>query len=263
MLPPRPHGSGQALAALNAVRALAGQPAVTPEPAWQAECDAHATYLTVTDTGSHSEDPASPHSSRLGAQCAHGHYYVTMRPEATGEQAMAYWQNGPFHLPQLIDPHLTRAAFAVKHDASGELRTAAVLDVKRGRDGPAKYPVKFPRPGSQVTPQALSRFEYPDALPGCPGYTHPAGAPIALLLGPGQATRQAELRINGQPAAVCLLTAQTFTGATGNDTRVGRSVLEAQGVAVAVPRRPLPPSARIDIRFQTGAGPVSWTFHTR
>ena len=256
-------GQPSPLAALNAVRRLAGLPSVRVEPKWQAECDAHATYLTVTDTGSHSEDPASPHYSRAGANCAHGHYYVTMRPEATAQQAITYWQNGPFHLPQLIDPRLTRAALSVKHDAAGDLHTAAVMDLKRGRDGPAKYPVRFPRPGSTVTPQALSQFEFPDALPGCPGYTHPAGAPIALLLGYGGITRTVELRVNGKPVETCLLTAQTFTGADEGETGVGRSVLDAQGVAVAVPRRPLPASARVDVRFQTNSGPISWSFRTR
>ena len=166
-------------------------------------------------------------------------------------------------LPQLIDPRLTRAALSVKHDAAGDLHTAAVMDLKRGRDGPAKYPVHFPRPGSTVTPQALSQLEFPDALPGCSGYTHPAGAPIALLLGYGGITRTVELRVNGKPVETCLLTAQTFTGVDEGETGVGRSVLDAQGVAVAVPRRPLPASARVDVRFQTNSGPISWSFRTR
>ncbi|RJF69676.1 CAP domain-containing protein [Deinococcus cavernae] len=237
--PPRPLAPAPLrsapLTALNAVRALAGLPGVKAEPGWQAECDAHANYLTRTDTGSHREDPADPHYTPAGANCAHAHYYVTLRPEATATQALTYWQNGPFHLPQLLDPRLSRAAFSVKHDTAGEIHTAAVLDVKRGRTGAAKYPVRFPRPGSVLAPQALSRFEFPDALPGCPGYAHPVGAPIALLLGQGRAARRAELKINGKAAAVCLLTAQTFSGASAGDTRVGRSVLEAQGVAIALP----------------------------
>ena len=261
--PVNPSSSRSPLAALNAVRTLAGLPSVRAEPKWQAECDAHANYLAVTDTGSHSEDPSNPHYTQAGANCAHGHYYVTMRPEATGTQAITYWQNGPFHLPQLIDPRLTHAALAVKHDASGDLRTAAVLDVKRGRSGPAKYPVRFPRPGSTVTPQSLSQFEYPDALPGCPGYTHPAGAPIALLLGYGQVTRTVNVRVNGQPVESCLLTAQTFSGSSPGDTSVGRSVLDAQGVAVVIPRHPLPGAARVDVRFGTASGLVSWSFRTR
>ncbi|WP_420796085.1 CAP domain-containing protein [Deinococcus cavernae] len=228
-----------------------------------AECDAHANYLTRTDTGSHREDPADPHYTPAGANCAHAHYYVTLRPEATATQALTYWQNGPFHLPQLLDPRLSRAAFSVKHDTAGEIHTAAVLDVKRGRTGAAKYPVRFPRPGSVLAPQALSRFEFPDALPGCPGYAHPVGAPIALLLGQGRAARRAELKINGKAAAVCLLTAQTFSGASAGDTRVGRSVLEAQGVAIALPRQPLPRAAQVHVLFQTDAGPVGWSFRTR
>lgn len=251
------------LAALNAVRALAGLPGVKAEPGWQAECDAHANYLTRTDTGSHREDPADPHYTPAGANCAHAHYYVTVRPEATATQALTYWQNGPFHLPQLLDPRLSRAAFSVKHDTAGDIHTAAVLDVKRGRTGAAKYPVRFPRPGSVLAPQVLSRFEFPDALPGCPGYAHPVGAPIALLLGQGRAARRAELKINGKAAAVCLLTAQTFSGASAGDTRVGRSVLEAQGVAIALPRQPLPRAAQVHILFQTDAGPVGWSFRTR
>lgn len=250
------------LTSLNAVRALADLPPVSSEARWQTQCVAHAEYLVTTDTGSHSEDPHNPHYSAAGAACAHGHYYVTMRPAASAEQAMTYWRSGPFHLPQLLDPHLTRAALALAHDASGDLRTAVVLDVKRGRGGQGTYPVKYPAPGTTSPALPLAQHEYPDALPGCPGFAHPAGAPIALLLGYGATVQGVKLLLNGHPAETCLLTAETFQGATEGETRVGRSVLAAQGVAVAVPRRPLPAGAQVKVTFTTPGGPLSWSFQT-
>lgn len=251
------------LGTLNNIRLLAKLPPVGRNKTWDAECFAHARYLLSTDTGSHSEDPQNPHYSKAGAACAPGHYFVTMRPDATVTRALRYWMNGPFHLPQMLDPHLRQVGFAVVHDLAGEVRTAAVLDLKRGRSGVGHYPVKFPAPGVKVAADALSEYEYPDALPGCPGYAHPAGAPIVLLLGQGKSVRSAKLTVNGTQAESCLLTAETFTGSSENDTRVGRSVLGAQGVAALIPRQPLPERAVIAVSFQTGTGKVAWNFQTR
>lgn len=248
---------------LNSVRALAGLPPVQHNNTWDAECQAHAAYLLATDTGSHSEDPANPHYSAAGAACASGHYFVTMRPDASVSRAVNYWMTGPFHLPQLLDPRLREVGFAVLHDLGGDVRTAAVLDLQRGRTGPAAYPVKFPAPNKTVGALSLSEFEYPDSLPTCAGYVHPVGAPIALLQGSSKTATAGRLKVGGQEVQSCLLTAETFVGGYENDTRVGRSVLSAQGVSVLLPRHPLPSGAKVSVSFKTAAGEVAWSFSTR
>lgn len=134
---------------------------------------------------------------------------------------------GPFCLPQLLDPRLREVGFAVLHGLGGDVRTAAVLDLQRGRTGTPTYPVKFPAPNKAVAALALSEFEYPDSLPACAGYTHPVGAPIALLQGPSKTATVGKLKVGGQAVESCLLTAETFVGGSESDTRSGRSVLSA------------------------------------
>lgn len=252
------------LAGLNRVRARAGLPTVTAEAAWQAGCAGHARYLVRADRAEHREDPASPFRSAAGEACAPGHYFVSSRAESGPERALTYWVGGAFHLPQLIDPRLTRVAAGVAHDAAGAFQSAVVLDVRRGLTGAGRYPVRYPGPGQAAPSLRAATGEWPDALAGCP-VVAARGAPVALLLGPDRADEVSgvTLRVNGQAAGACLLTASTFTGANEAETRVGRTVLAAQGAALALPDAPLPAGAGVQVSFETPRGPVSWAFRTQ
>ncbi|GGR78163.1 CAP domain-containing protein [Deinococcus sedimenti] len=252
------------LAGLNRVRARAGMPAVKAEAAWQGGCAGHARYLVREDRAEHRQDPASPFRSAAGEACAPGHYFVSSRADATPERALRYWVGGAFHLPQLLDPRLTRVAAGVAHDEGGGFRSAVVLDVRRGLTGAARYPVRYPAPGQAAPTLTAVTGEWPDALAGCP--PRPVrGAPIALLLGPArpQDVTAASLSVNGRRAGACLLTASTFNGANDSETRVGRGVLAAQGGALVLPDAPLPAGADVEVRFVTARGPVSWSFRTQ
>ncbi|PNY80272.1 hypothetical protein CVO96_01855 [Deinococcus koreensis] len=243
---------------------------MTAEPAWAAGCAAHARYLVGVDRGEHAEDPRHPLSSPEGVDCAPGHYFVSSQPDSGAERALGYWATGAFHLPQLLDPRLGRVALGLAHDSRGGVQSAAVLDVRRGLSGAARYPVRFPQPASWSPFRASAASEWPDPLPGCAGYDHPVGPPVALLLGPDTETggaggskaevSGAALKVNGRPVAACLLTAQTFQGASATETRVGRGVLAAQGAAILLPRQPLPAGAEVRVSFRTPAGPVAWSF---
>ncbi|WP_155299361.1 CAP domain-containing protein [Deinococcus kurensis] len=252
------------LAGLNRVRARAGLQTVMAEAAWQAGCAGHARYLVRADRAEHREDPASPFRSAAGEACAPGHYFVSSRAESGPERALTYWVGGAFHLPQLIDPRLTRVASGVAHDAAGGFQSAVVLDVRRGLTGAGRYPVRYPGPGQSAPSLRAATGEWPDALAGCPPVAA-RGAPVALLLGPARAAEVTgvSLQVNGTPLGACLLTATTFTGANEDETRVGRGVLAAQGVALALPDAPLPAGAAVNVRFQTARGPVAWAFRTQ
>lgn len=252
------------LAGLNRVRARAGLPTVTAEAAWQAGCAGHARYLVREDRAEHREDPASPFRSAAGEACAPGHYFVSSRAESGPERALTYWVGGAFHLPQLIDPRLTRVAAGVAHDAAGGFQSAVVLDVRRGLTGAGRYPVRYPGPGQAAPSLRAATGEWPDALAGCPAVAA-RGAPVALLLGPDRAGEVSgvTLRVNGHAVGACLLTASTFTGANEAETRVGRAVLAAQGAALALPDAPLPAGADVQVSFETPRGPVAWAFRTQ
>lgn len=252
------------LAGLNRVRARAGLQTVTAEAAWQAGCAGHARYLVREDRAEHRQDPASPFRSAAGEACAPGHYFVSSRAESGPERALTYWVGGAFHLPQLIDPRLTRVAAGVAHDAAGGFQSAVVLDVRRGLTGAGRYPVRYPGPGQAAPSLRAATGEWPDALAGCPAVAA-RGAPVALLLGPDRAGEVSgvTLRVNGQAAGACLLTASTFTGANEAETRVGRAVLAAQGAALALPDAPLPTGADVQVSFDTPRGPVAWAFRTQ
>lgn len=248
---------------VSAVRRLAALPPVATDGAWTAQCRAHAQYLVRADRGEHREDPASPYRTPAGEACAHGHYFVSSRSASGPEQALAYWAAGPFHLPQLIDPRLKRVALGVAHDAAGVVQSAVVLDVRRGLSGPGTYPVRFPAPGMHSPLREAARSEWPDPLPACAGYAAPVGAPMALLLGPGREVQAAALKVNGKPAPACLLTAGRYRGGSGNDTRVGRGVLVAQGAAVLLPRFPLPAGAEVRVSFAASGKRYAWSFRVR
>ncbi|GGS19696.1 CAP domain-containing protein [Deinococcus knuensis] len=252
---------------LNRLRAGAGVGAVQAEPDWQAGCAAHARYLVRADRAEHREDPASPFRSAAGEACAPGHYFVSSQPDSDLRRALAYWVGGAFHLPQLLDPRLTRVAFGEAHDAGGAFRSAAVLDVRRGLGAPdgQAYPVRYPGPEAgldlTVAPASASASEWPDPLVHC-GLKE-AGAPVALLMGAGVTVRSAALKVNGQPAAACLLSAASFRGASAGDTQAGRGVLGAQGAGVLLPHVPLRAGDRVQVSFGTTAGRVGWSFGVR
>ncbi|GAA5447332.1 CAP domain-containing protein [Deinococcus depolymerans] len=260
------------LALLNRLRAGAGVGAVQAEPDWEAGCAAHARYLVRADRAEHREDPASPHRSSAGETCAPGHYFVSSQPDSDLRRALSYWVGGAFHLPQLLDPRLTRVAFGEAHDAGGAFRSAAVLDVRRGLEarqaqaqGAGPYPVRHPGPEAgldlTVDPAGASASEWPDPLVHC-GLKE-AGAPIALLMGPGVTVRGAALQVNGRAAPACLLSAGSFRGASEGDTRAGRGVLAAQGAGVLLPHAPLRAGDRVQVDFDTSAGRVGWAFRVR
>ncbi|WP_189007455.1 CAP domain-containing protein [Deinococcus malanensis] len=257
-LPPQQHPSA-ALASLNAVRALAQLPAVGWQDDWAAQCAAHARYLVRADRAEHRQDRSSPHHSEAGEACAHGHYFVSSQPPSGPERAMGYWATGPFHLPQLLDPRLKVVAFGEAHDPAGAMRSAGVLDVRRGLLGQAAYPVRFPAPGTVTPYREAARYEWPDPLPGC-RYRAPAGAPVALLAGSDVTVSAAALKVNGQAVDACLLTAQTFQGTSPGDTQAGRGVLAAQGGAVLLPREPLPAGAHVQVSLRTSQGRQNWSF---
>lgn len=256
-----------ALALLNRLRAGAGVGAVRAEPDWQAGCAAHARYLVRADRAEHREDPASPFRSAAGEACAPGHYFVSSQPGSDLRRALSYWVGGAFHLPQLLDPRLTRVASGEAQDAGGAFRSAAVLDVRRGLGAAAgeAYPVRYPGPEAGLElaafPAGASAFEWPDPLVHC-GLSG-AGAPIALLMGPGVTVRGAALKVNGRPVPACLLRADTFRGASEGDTRAGRGVLAAQGAGVLLPHAPLRAGDRVQVSFGTSAGRVAWSFRVR
>lgn len=264
--PPPPASAGPtALRALNQVRALAHLPAVAWQPDWAAQCAEHARYLVRADRAEHREDPLSPYRTAQGEACAQGHYFVSAQPDSAALRALAYWATGAFHLPQLLDPRLRQVALGEAHDQQGAFESAVVLDVRRGLSpgrvaaGQAPYPVRFPAPASQSPYREAAQEEWPDPLPGC-GYAAPAGAPVALLLGPGGEVQEAALKVNGQPVAACLLSAAHLQGTQPGASAVSRGVLSAQGAGVLLPRQPLPPGARVQVSFRTAAGRVGWSF---
>lgn len=261
-IPPEP-GPGW-LAALNAGRKLAGQAPVRAEPGWLAECAAHAAYMASTDTGSHREDPASPEFTAAGARCAGGHYFVSSDPTATAGRALAYWFSAPFHAPQLLDPRLERVAIGLGRDSAGEVQTAVALEVRRGRNeaSEASWPVYFPAEGTVSPHTHAANVEWPDPLAACPGYAAPTGPPILLLLGPGRATQvqSGALKVNGQPAALCLLTEQTYTNPKASDQQAGRGVLASVGAVLALPREPLPPGAQVKVNLKVDGKTFAWGF---
>ena len=269
MLPPGTRATW--LDRLNQHRALANLPAVAEEPAWSDGCYEHARYMIKNQEGEHTQNKTNPWFSQSGLECAqNANLSLSSSLTDTDQDAVDGLMTIPFHGIGMIDPALLRSAFASYREDGKDLRTAAALDVIRGRgDVPAsvKYPVIWPSDGKTVPFTRFGGGERPDPLTSCRGYKAPAGLPILFLASPATnggktAPRVTNMRFSSGTQALdhCVFTQATYKNPKSDELELARSILGNRRAIVLIPKAPLTKGTMYTVSMTVDGQAYTWSF---
>ena len=169
-----PHAEPEAswLARLNLYRSMALLPPVVEDSALSRGVMQHVHYMVAHGVVTHSEDRRDSWATAEGAAAAAvSNLAGSRRATETDVWAVDLWMQAPFHALGMLDPTLRRVGFGIEHAENGRVRTAAGLDVIRGRSATspaAAYPIVWPANGAMV-PLLAHTVESPSPLTSCPG----------------------------------------------------------------------------------------------
>ena len=206
---------------LNWLRATGGLAPVAENAGLSSDCDGHAKYLVeqgppaasqfvtyemALGLGAHHEDPASPHFSESGAECAAGGKpapgVAQSNDVAWGRDPIddldGLFYDAPFHRLSLVASWATVAGYGTYGDYPRRVGTLAL----RGEGGIGSPLIRFPTDGSTVPVGQVRNFEIPNPLSSCPGYILPVGLPITVQLGSGYRGRMLSYSVRGPAGAV-------------------------------------------------------------
>ncbi len=255
------------LAQLNAYRASAGLGPLAHEPAWSAEAALHAKYMVREGVLAHSEDVNSPWYTSAGHTAARNSNVMDSRGSVTTDtDAIDLWMEQPFHAVAMIDPRLVRTGFGSYRDSTGPQRTAAALDVHRGRSGSltgVRWPILWPGPGRRVPIGRYGGGEYPNPLASCRGYSVPSGLPLISQFGPGSVSpvvSASSFSRAGQALAHCVFTETTYVSADHGEQALARSILAGRDAVVLVPRAPLLSGSTYTASLTVDGTTHAWSF---
>jgi hypothetical protein len=212
---------------VNTWRQRAGVATVVEEPAWSLGATLHSRYAV--------KDNRNPYDRELSSSP-----WYTSEGDAIAHNSVAYWSRdvsdsdalaidafipGDWHeAVGLLDHRLRRVGFGSfrEVDPGGFLAMAAVLDVKRGLDGPATLaaPVVFPAPGAVIPGSdewcldgaACSVHPYPGEFEVCSFYEFDMSVPIIMQFGTAAppTLTAASVTTDGVSIPVCAFTADTY-----------------------------------------------------
>lgn len=268
------------LTELNRLRATGGLAPVAENAGLSGDCDAHAKYLVeqgpstaaqfvayerALGLGAHHEDPASPHFSASGAECASG---GKPAPGVSQSNDVAWGRNpiddldglfydAPFHRLSLLASWATVAGYGTYGDYPRRVGTLAL----RGEGGIGSPLIRFPTDGSTVPIGQVNNFEIPNPLSSCPGYSLPVGLPITLQLGSGYRGKMLSYSLRGPAGAVetCGFDWMSYQNSDGPTEEVARKLLRAFGAIILIPRKPLS-GGRYTVAVSTGRQNFEWSF---
>ena len=254
---------------VNRYRLSAGLGPVNDQPAWDAGLQAHFTYLQNTPaifrTGpyqsAHTENPASPYFTSIGALEAASSDLAEGATGADPVRLIDAWLTAPFHAVGLLRPGLQHVAFAYD-PTSGD----AGIDVINGLTGSATTePILFPGPGMTTN---LTSFggELPDPLDTCGWNGSSAGLPLIAML-PEAPSSALKARLAGPSGSassdvgdLCIVDQYTYRSSDPVYGPAGLDILQGDRVVVLVPRSTLTGGTYTATIDQPGSAPVSWSF---
>jgi hypothetical protein len=265
------HSPSNWLPLINAWRGRAGVAALVEEPDWSAGATLHSRYLLETSGFGEdfvAEDSSSRFFTPAGNEAALNStswksLYANFPLSGADYGVIDYWAANPFVGLQILDPVLRRTGLGYastyrppsQRAPYGVAGTAAVLDLKRGRDTGtgASYPTLFPANGTVIPANCRQSgaacgngshggadacgFQAPNP------FTAPEfGFPVWLQFGPGvtPVVSAATLTSDGVTLPVCTFNADTFTDDYELRESLGRDILRDHGAVVLLPRNPLP-----------------------
>lgn len=227
----------------------------------------HAKYLvenhldaTKNSINVHTEDPHNPLYSPEGAAAAAGAdvlapFYLSLN----SEDVIDAFVEAPFHRLFILDP-------ALKRFGSGSYRHglfAAVLYT--GSLTPHTFistVIEFPSRNSSV-PANQMIGELPNPLTVCKGYRFPVGLPITLELGGAIHPRLSTHRLtaeSGFPLENCAFTAESYFNSDAQQQARVRSILNAFGAVVMMPRYSLAYAKTYSALLVINGRSYGWSF---
>lgn len=268
--PTPPKGLPLALEEANRHRAIAGLGPVTENPDWSRGGELHARYMVKNDEMGHSEDPAKPFFSQEGLDAAkNGNVFVSSMAGTDSKVPVNFWMTGPFHQVAVIDPELSVSGFGEYREEGGTWAYGAVLEVGRGRvklPADFRFPVRYPEEGQVMPNLSFGGNEWPDPLTSCPGYKAPTGAPLVLMLGPGDRKPAVEASVlvdaQGGQYPHCLLDETRYVNSNASIQSTGRAILDSRDAIVLLPRAPLKAGTSYRITIVNSGVTHSWSFST-
>lgn len=265
---------------LNRLRATGGLAPVAENAGLSSDCDAHAKYLVeqgppsasqfeayemALGLGAHHEDPASPHFTAGGAECAAGGKpapgVAQSNDVAWGRDPIddldGLFYDAPFHRLSLLASWATVAGYGTYGDYPRRVGTLAL----RGEGGIGSPLIRFPTDGSTVPVGQVRNFEIPNPLSSCPGYTLPVGLPITAQLGSGYRGRMLSYSMRGPAGEVetCGFDWTSYRNRDGATEEVARKILSMFGAIILIPRQPLA-NGRYTVAVSTGRQNFEWSF---
>lgn len=256
------------LGRVNFYRATAGLGPVEEDPGLSGAVSEHARYMVRHDEIKHTQNRKRALATPAGAAAAAASVLAgSGRSNEPDVWAVDVWMQGPFHALGLLDPSLERVGFGIHRDRDGKIRTAAGLDVMRGRNTMqprSGFPILWPAHGASV-PIGTSTIETPNPLAGC-GYSNPAGLPVIVQLGHGTVTP----RVTGswlfdgkRKLDHCVFDETNYRNRNRDDQDQGRGVLDAHDAIVLIPRAPLRSGRSYRVVIDANDGRIDWTFRVR
>ncbi len=206
----------------------------------------HARYMVRHDLIKHFEKPGDDLATEEGAAAAAASDLAgSTRTYETEGWAIDTWMQAPFHAVGILDPGLRKVGFGLYSRADGKnIQTAAGINILSGRQPPSPsiaYPIVWPGNGATVPITAFTS-EYPSPLTSCDGYKAPAGLPLIVQLGAGDAAPQhtrSWLYAAGQQEQLehCVFDQNTYRNSRRDEQALGRGILASRNAIVIVPRR--------------------------
>ena len=248
--------ANEALAAVNAYRAMSALPPAALNDEWSAQVTQHSCYM-LRYGPAHAEQPGLPGYTAGGDEAGrNSNVTVHTSSDAGPGDHIDRWMTAPFHALGILRPGLQTTGYGQCNDADPATPwgSAATLDVLRGLDlsVPTGDPIVFP--GDRAT-VALDRFvaESPNPVDLC-GWTGGAGLPLIAMFPNPVSAATATLTGPAGPLDVCVLQ----PGAVGGN-QFAESVLTGANAVVAVPRATLAPGTYAAAVSGAG-GAVNWSF---
>ena len=261
---------------LNYYRAVAHLPPLAENTDWSQGAFNHARYLVENDVNTPSEDPALAWYTTEGAAAGPQSLWQ-LRGEANwlDVQTFDHFMRWPFHALSIIDPALQSYGYGRYSEPGadpGPFHTGAVLDVRRGLAQPnVAYPVKWPDQNTAVYLTSYDGGEQPDPLTSCSGLglNGPAGLPVILQVGPGNAIDAntprpvvtfSSFKENGATRDHCIFDETTYQNSIASLRDEGRALLAARDAIVLIPRAPLVAGRSYTVTITALGQTHTWTF---
>lgn len=271
--------ANNALAIVNAYRALANLPAVVTTTALNTGSANHSQYMVMNNNPTHVEDPANPWYTPDGAVAGNGNTFA-MYPDTafTDQKAMDFWVGGAFHQLHVIDPRLQQVGYGsftrATANPTNDIEAAASLNVHNGTLGPAPTaPVMFPANGKTMTLKEFTGNEFPNPFtaPSCAGYAVPTGPAITLqLVTTTPVVTAHSIQRNGVNLNHCWFDETNYTNPDPGTQTSGRqylansigtqgNVTASRHAVVLIPRDPLT-DGTYNVSITSNGTTYAWTF---